>query len=355
MSDPTDPGRPHHGETGRRSHKTTATRIDTRRDLGPAHHQPPSSLPTTTGHSRAPDMDAETSHGPLRAGLDNPGGPHAVGDEQAPSGPTPATTAPTLYTPTQAAELLQVRESWLRRRAAQRRVPCTFLGKHLRFSPADLAQIIADGAARFPIASGPPIGAGAAGRRRSSRVDRPRRGVNPSADPADIQGRLNTHGLIFSAYRAWMWPCRQPARPHPRAHRRSTTMAWVEKHRGDYRVRYRLDDGTLLTENGFTTRNARQGPRRRHRVRPTPRPVRRPPPGEDHRSTSGSAPGPPRTTSPRSRARPTTPTSATTSCPAGRAPRSATSSGSRSRAGSTTSSAARWPTRAARTSWCCSP
>lgn len=31
-------------------------------------------------------------------------------------------------------------------------------------------------------------------------------------------------------------------------------MAWVEKHRGGYRVRYRLDDGTLLTENGYTTR-----------------------------------------------------------------------------------------------------
>lgn len=33
-------------------------------------------------------------------------------------------------------------------------------------------------------------------------------------------------------------------------------MAWVEKHRGGYRVRYRLDDGTLLTENGYTTRTA---------------------------------------------------------------------------------------------------
>ncbi len=51
-----------------------------------------------------------------------------------------------LLTPGQAANLLQVRESWLRRRAAQRRVPCTFLGKHLRFSPADLTQIIAEAA-----------------------------------------------------------------------------------------------------------------------------------------------------------------------------------------------------------------
>jgi hypothetical protein len=32
-------------------------------------------------------------------------------------------------------------------------------------------------------------------------------------------------------------------------------MAWVEQHKGGYRVRYRLDDSTLITENGYTTRN----------------------------------------------------------------------------------------------------
>ncbi|MBF9129691.1 helix-turn-helix domain-containing protein [Plantactinospora sp. S1510] len=47
-----------------------------------------------------------------------------------------------LYTPAEAAHRLQVRESWLRKKAAARKVPCTFLGKHLRFSPADLAAII---------------------------------------------------------------------------------------------------------------------------------------------------------------------------------------------------------------------
>ncbi|MFD2416583.1 helix-turn-helix domain-containing protein [Amycolatopsis pigmentata] len=51
-----------------------------------------------------------------------------------------------LFTPAQAAELLQVRESWLRRCAARRLVPCTFLGKHLRFSRANLNQIAADAA-----------------------------------------------------------------------------------------------------------------------------------------------------------------------------------------------------------------
>lgn len=48
-----------------------------------------------------------------------------------------------LYTPAAAAEVLAVRESWLRRKATARQVPCTFLGKHLRFSHADLLAITA--------------------------------------------------------------------------------------------------------------------------------------------------------------------------------------------------------------------
>ncbi len=47
-----------------------------------------------------------------------------------------------LYTPAEAAELLRIRESWLRRKAAAGAIPRTMLGKHLRFSPADLATII---------------------------------------------------------------------------------------------------------------------------------------------------------------------------------------------------------------------
>jgi excisionase family DNA binding protein len=59
--------------------------------------------------------------------------------------------APVLYTPAEAAQLLKVRESWLRKKAAARQVPCTFLGKHLRFSAADLAAIIT-------AAAQPPVG-----------------------------------------------------------------------------------------------------------------------------------------------------------------------------------------------------
>lgn len=57
-----------------------------------------------------------------------------------------ANDAPRLHKPNQAAALLNVPESWLRKRAAARAIPCTFLGKHLRFSDADLEQIIRDGA-----------------------------------------------------------------------------------------------------------------------------------------------------------------------------------------------------------------
>jgi excisionase family DNA binding protein len=62
-----------------------------------------------------------------------------VGDVTA----TPGDGNQLLYTPAEAAAQLRVRESWLRRKAAARQIPCTFLGKHLRFSAADLATIVA--------------------------------------------------------------------------------------------------------------------------------------------------------------------------------------------------------------------
>lgn len=50
-----------------------------------------------------------------------------------------------LRTPAEAAELLSVKESWLRRQAGRRVIPSTMLGKHLRFSDADLAAITDNG------------------------------------------------------------------------------------------------------------------------------------------------------------------------------------------------------------------
>lgn len=59
-----------------------------------------------------------------------------------------------LYTPSEAAEMLKVRESWLRKKATARVIPCTFLGKHLRFSDEDINAIITAGQRR-PAASRP--------------------------------------------------------------------------------------------------------------------------------------------------------------------------------------------------------
>ncbi|MBT8226737.1 MAG: helix-turn-helix domain-containing protein [Dactylosporangium sp.] len=67
-------------------------------------------------------------------GGDPGGNPEAVPD------------TPPLYTAEQAAELLQVPVSWLRRKATARAVPCVFLGKHLRFTAHNLEMIIQGGA-----------------------------------------------------------------------------------------------------------------------------------------------------------------------------------------------------------------
>ena len=58
-----------------------------------------------------------------------------------------------LHTPAEAAEILRIRESWLRAKAAARAIPCTFIGKHLRFSDDDIAQIMAEGV-RQPVTRG---------------------------------------------------------------------------------------------------------------------------------------------------------------------------------------------------------
>lgn len=65
----------------------------------------------------------------------------------------PARSALEVFTPAEAAALLKVPESWLRKKATARQVPFTFIGKHLRFSASDLEQIIRDGH-RTPV-SGP--------------------------------------------------------------------------------------------------------------------------------------------------------------------------------------------------------
>lgn len=79
--------------------------------------------------------------------------------------PTVTTGPPLLYTPAEAAEKLATTESWLRRKAGLRLISCTFIGKRLRFSDADLQAIVASG--RRP--------AGTLPRTRRPRRDRHRR------------------------------------------------------------------------------------------------------------------------------------------------------------------------------------
>jgi hypothetical protein len=85
-----------------------------------------------------------------------------------PTPPEPVSLLP-LHTPGEAARLLAVRESWLRRRATARLVPCTFLGRHLRFSHADVIAIAIAGAC--PTGTAVPAGRARA-RRATTRAGR---------------------------------------------------------------------------------------------------------------------------------------------------------------------------------------
>ena len=60
-----------------------------------------------------------------------------------------------LHTAAETAGILKVRESWLKTKAAARSIPCTFIGKHLRFSDDDIAEIMRAGA-RQPVISRQP-------------------------------------------------------------------------------------------------------------------------------------------------------------------------------------------------------
>lgn len=58
----------------------------------------------------------------------------------------PVGLTPLLFTPEQAGVLLAVSASWLRRGAAEGVIASTYVGRYLRFSPADMASIVRGGA-----------------------------------------------------------------------------------------------------------------------------------------------------------------------------------------------------------------
>jgi excisionase family DNA binding protein len=49
---------------------------------------------------------------------------------------------PILYTTEEAAEILRVKKSWLKRQAAARKIPFTMLGRSYRFTSVHLAAIV---------------------------------------------------------------------------------------------------------------------------------------------------------------------------------------------------------------------
>lgn len=60
----------------------------------------------------------------------------------------PARPCPRLWTIPEAAALLNVPENWLRKKVAAQAVPCTRLGKHVRFTDEHLDQIVEAGEQR---------------------------------------------------------------------------------------------------------------------------------------------------------------------------------------------------------------
>jgi excisionase family DNA binding protein len=112
-------------------------------------------MPAGSGHDAAPAETEKPGFGwrprrdltrPLPAGLPDDAAAHAA--NRPGSARARVAEEPLLYTAEQAAALLQVRPSWLRRKAAARAVPCRFVGKHLRFSRADI-ETIAEGDTHF--------------------------------------------------------------------------------------------------------------------------------------------------------------------------------------------------------------
>ncbi len=69
---------------------------------------------------------------------------------------TPVEEPPVLLTLEQVADALCVPASWLKRRVASHTVACTRLGRHIRFTPQQMAAIVEDAAQ--PVAPAPVTG-----------------------------------------------------------------------------------------------------------------------------------------------------------------------------------------------------
>lgn len=131
--------RPDHRRTSSITHGTPEARSDAA--VSPADIPAPSPESDQTVPDLRPRRDV------TRLAPTHSAGEAAASDTCHADVPGSGVASPLLYTAEQAAALLQVRPSWLRRKAAARTVPCRFLGKHLRFSRADIEMITESSAA----------------------------------------------------------------------------------------------------------------------------------------------------------------------------------------------------------------
>ncbi|MFJ9127694.1 helix-turn-helix domain-containing protein [Streptomyces sp. NPDC102340] len=124
---------------------------------------PPPALELEQLLSLTPRLARSTAPDPVRRRTSSPSGTSdALRAAEAPTAPTstgtstdPATghrderAAPAqelrLFTAVQAAGLLQIPASWLRKKAAAGQIAHTRIGRHLRFSSTDLQQLIKNG------------------------------------------------------------------------------------------------------------------------------------------------------------------------------------------------------------------
>ncbi|MFD4644727.1 helix-turn-helix domain-containing protein [Streptomyces sp. NPDC058441] len=98
---------------------------------GTAHRTPRSATTTSTRDAR----DSQSSH-PGHTGQSAPANA-AVGNNRG--------EVARLFTAEQAAQVLQVPPSWLRKKAAAGAIPHTRIGRHLRFSDRDLQRLVEAG------------------------------------------------------------------------------------------------------------------------------------------------------------------------------------------------------------------
>jgi hypothetical protein len=125
--------RPGRRRTSPVTHGTPEARSDAA--VSPAHR----SVPSVEGDQAVPEL--RPRRGPARPASAPVAGEAAASDTRLADLTDSSVAAPLLYTAEQAAALLQVRPSWLRRKASARAVPCRFVGKHLRFSRTDIETI----------------------------------------------------------------------------------------------------------------------------------------------------------------------------------------------------------------------